>query len=317
MDAVSHLIRLARLEGTVDKRCLLAGRGMLDHPTRVPTEVPFHLLLEGACTLELADRVVELAAGDVVLLPRGQAHVIRGGTGRRRVVREERGTAFTTARTTGDGSVVDLFCGHYTFSPGAGDIVFASLPDVVHVALGSGADGQVRMLSTLMRGEANEERPGTAAILSSLCNVLLAMTLRAAPEQRLTDQAVWTGLADERLRAVTDAVLRDPGRGWTIAELADLASMSRATFIRHFTRSTGMSAGDFLTRIRMMTAAELLSATDHPVGTVAARVGYRSESAFGRAFRLATATTPAQFRRRALLPRASAAPTVSPTHLAR
>jgi AraC family transcriptional activator of mtrCDE len=300
MDSISHLLRLARLEGSVDKRCLLAGRAILTHQARVPTEVPFHLLLAGTCTLELAERTIELSAGDMVLLPRGQAHVIRSGTGRRRVVREEPGaaftTAFTTALSTGSGSTIDLFCGHYTFSPGTGDILFASLPDVVHVTLGQGSSEQLLMLSALMRGEANQERPGTAAILSSLCDVLLAMTLRAAPDQ-LTDHALWTALADERLRTVTDAVLRDPGNGWTITELAELAAMSRATFIRHFTREVGMTVGDFLTKIRMMTAAELLITTDHPVSAVAARVGYRSESAFGRAFRLATATTPAQFRR--------------------
>jgi AraC family transcriptional activator of mtrCDE len=307
MDSVSHLIRLARLEGSVDKRCLLAGRAVLDHAPRVSTEVPFHLLLEGTCTLELADRAVELAAGDMVLLTRGQPHVIRAGTGRRRVVREEPGTAFTTARTTGSGTVIDLFCGHYTFSLGAGDMLFASLPDVVHIALGADTNEPVRMLSTLMRREANEERAGTAAILSSLCNVLLAMVLRASPEQRLADQALWTGLADERLRVVTDAVLREPGRSWSIAEFAELATMSRATFIRHFNLNAGMSAGDFLTKIRMMTAADLLASTDHPVSVVAARVGYRSESAFGRAFRLAAATTPAQFRRQTTKPGLSAA----------
>jgi AraC family transcriptional activator of mtrCDE len=83
--------------------------------------------------------------------------------------------------------------------------------------------------------------------------------------------------------------------------------MSRATFIRHFNLNAGMSAGDFLTKIRMMTAADLLASTDHPVSVVAARVGYRSESAFGRAFRLAAATTPAQFRRQTTKPGLSAA----------
>ncbi len=56
MDSVSYLIRMARLRGTVDKRCLLAGPALLGHATRTPREAPFHLLLEGACTLELAGR---------------------------------------------------------------------------------------------------------------------------------------------------------------------------------------------------------------------------------------------------------------------
>lgn len=303
MDAVSCLIRLARLEGQVDKRCLLTGRAVLDQSNRAPGEVPFHLLLKGTCSLELADRALELAAGDVVLLPRGQAHVIRGGTGPRRVVVEESGTAFTTARTVGGGCEIDLFCGHYRFNPGAGDILFASLPDVVHVELGQAASEQTRILSALMRGEADEAGSGTAVILSALCEVLLAMALRATSTRRPHGPAPWTALDDARLRDVTDAVLQNPGHGWTVVELAALATMSRATFIRHFTHKSGMTVGDFLSKARMMTAAELLTRTDHPVSVVAGMVGYRSESAFGRAFRLATACTPARFRRQTIRPR--------------
>jgi AraC family transcriptional activator of mtrCDE len=40
----------------------------------------------------------------------------------------------------------------------------------------------------------------------------------------------------------------------------------------------------------------MLADGDRSVSAIAAAVGYRSESAFGRAFRLATATTPARFR---------------------
>ncbi|MFF3563790.1 helix-turn-helix domain-containing protein [Streptomyces sp. NPDC002574] len=60
-----------------------------------------------------------------------------------------------------------------------------------------------------------------------------------------------------------------------------------------------MNAGEFVTRLRMLLAADLLTGTDRPVGAVAAAVGYGSESAFGRAFRVATGTTPARLRRSA------------------
>lgn len=149
-----------------------------------------------------------------------------------------------------------------------------------------------------MRSEAQHDGPGTAAVVSALCDALLAMVLRSTPNHRLEGDVLWTAVQNASLRKVVEAVLHEPGRGWTIAELAELAAMSRATFIRRFTRGTGMSAGDFLTHIRMITAAELLSTTDHSVGMVAASVGYRSESAFVKAFRTATSSTPARFRRR-------------------
>jgi AraC family transcriptional activator of mtrCDE len=58
-----------------------------------------------------------------------------------------------------------------------------------------------------------------------------------------------------------------------------------------------MTVGAFLARARLMAAAELLNSTDATVATIAAQVGYRSESAFSRAFRAEVGTTPARFRR--------------------
>ena len=73
--------------------------------------------------------------------------------------------------------------------------------------------------------------------------------------------------------------------------------MSRATFIRHFQAATGMTFGRFLARARLMTAADQLVGTDLSVAAIAAAVGFRSESAFTRAFRAEIGETPARFRR--------------------
>ncbi|TDD42770.1 AraC family transcriptional regulator [Nonomuraea terrae] len=277
-------------------------------------------MLEGECSIELADRTLRLVAGDMVLLARGQAHTVHSGAGAEAGIRRQNGAAFTTARAAGSGGLLDLFCGHYTFRPGAGDILFATLPDVVHVTLAPQASEHVRALTALMRDEADNEGHGTAVILSSLCDVLLTMALRHSPHRRPTDRAPWTAIDDPRMQAAMDAVIRDPGHGWTIAELAEIAAMSRATFIRHFTRDTGMRVGVFLTKVRMMIAAELLTDTDHSIGSIAAAVGFHSESSFGRAFRLATAMTPARFRREASRrpePRSDGPTAVSPTRLPR
>ena len=47
----------------------------------------------------------------------------------------------------------------------------------------------------------------------------------------------------------------------------------------------------------MMVAAGLLTGAGQTVATVAGRVGYRSESAFSKAFRSATGSTPGRYRR--------------------
>lgn len=132
--------------------------------------------------------------------------------------------------------------------------------------------------------------------MDALCDVLLTLALRGTPGLGRT---VWLASADDVVRTVTEAVLGDPGHDWGIEKFASLNSTSRATFIRHFSRETGMNPGDYLTRLRMLLAADLLTGTDRPVGAVAAAVGYSSESAFGRAFRLATGGTPARLSRAA------------------
>jgi AraC family transcriptional regulator, activator of mtrCDE len=124
------------------------------------------------------------------------------------------------------------------------------------------------------------------------------MLLRRSPSD-LTAAALWTAVDDPRIAAVIDSVLRDPGAPWSVQKLAELAMMSRATFLRHFGRQTGTTVGAFLTTIRLMIAADLLTEGDLTVAAISAKVGYRSESAFGQAFAHALGTTPGRFRREA------------------
>lgn len=300
MDSVSNLLRLARLEASLDKRCLLGGSTRMDVARHGEREAPFHVLLEGTCQLEVGSRLLTLQAGDVVVIPHGSPHrVITTGPQRVRGIAETSGKAFTTTRSERGGQpVIDLFCGHYTFGRGAGTILFESLPEPLHVSFGqsSETDDVLRMLSILMRGEAQREGDGTAAILSALCTALLAMMLRTT-RGAATEASLWTAVADDRISETIARIIEDPGAEWPIERLSRDAAMSRATFIRRFGRSTGLTIGAFLAQVRLMTASELLLTTDLTVAAVAAQVGYQSESAFGRAFRRTTGVTPARFRR--------------------
>jgi AraC family transcriptional activator of mtrCDE len=300
MDAVSHLIRLARLEARLDKRCLLGRSTLMDVAAHGERQAPFHVLLEGTCTLRTPSQQLELRAGDVVLIPSGSAHtVVTPGDAPVSTTAERAGDAFVTTRSAAARTpVIDLFCGHYTFGAGAGALLLRSLPEPLHVSFGESPEGQdvLRTLSTLMRGEARREGDGTAAILSALCTVVLTMLLRASRDVH-TSATLWTAVGDERIARAVGQILADPGASWPIERLSRTAAMSRATFLRRFARSTGMTVGEFVVRARLMAAAELLMTTDDTVAAVAAQVGYRSESAFSRAFRSALGETPARFRR--------------------
>ncbi|RSM79335.1 AraC family transcriptional regulator [Kibdelosporangium aridum] len=295
MDTVSRLICLARLLAAVDKRCLLGRTTVMDVPAAGEGKASFHVLLDGECTVDLPTRQIVLKAGDALVLPNGEPHRVRtNGPGRPHGTVETPGASFDTIRSShAEDGVIDLFCGHYHFGSGAGAILFRTLPDPLHVNFA--ASDVVEMLTTIMRREAIDAGTGTAIVLSALSSALLAMMLRRSG----ASVPLWTAVDDPRIRAVIDEVVLAPGDDWPIARLAKTASMSRATFIRHFTRTTGMTVGAFLTHVRLMMAAESLSSTDLTVAAIAGQVGYKSESAFSRAFREATGQTPAKFRRSA------------------
>lgn len=264
-------------------------------------EAPFHVLLDGSCTLQVDNTLLALRPGDVVLIPSGSPHhVVTAGNGPTGGTVETTGDAFVTTRSAFDDTpVIDLFCGHYSFGAGAGAVLLETLPDPVHVSFGTSVESDaLQMLSAMMRSEAQGEADGSAAILSALCTVLLAMVLRASSAAR-PGVTLWTATSDERIAAAVEVVLQDPGAAWSVERLSQVSAMSRATFLRRFARSTGMTVGGFLARVRLMSAAELLLTTDLTVAAVAARVGYRSESAFSRVFRATVGTTPARFRRTA------------------
>jgi AraC family transcriptional activator of mtrCDE len=291
---------MARVSASLDRRCLLSETTRMDVPRYGELRAPFHVLLDGQCQLQLGGTVMTLKPGDVVLIPNGAPHRITTfGSGPRQGTAETEGDAFITTRSElGGAAVIDLFCGHYTFDAGAGAMLFRSLPNPVRVSFGQSAESSnvLRMLSALMRGEAQREGTGTSAILAALCTVLLAMVLRTS-RGATTTATLWTATTDDRIAKTIERVMDDPGAEWSIDRLHRAAAMSRATFLRRFTRSTGITVGAFLTRARLMAAAELLKSSDATVATIAGKVGYHSESSFARAFRTEVGTTPAQFRR--------------------
>ena len=296
MDGVSRIVRLARLEGRIDVRCLLGGRVTLDNAPAGPGEVPFHLVLEGRCSVISGASAVDMGPGDLVLLPHGDAHRVAVTSGRRRRYAEEPGAAFPTRRTVGAEPELDLFCGHYRSGSGAGALLFRLLPPLVHVTL----DAPALTLAEVLRGEARADGPGTGAVVAALCDALLAMTLRSRPDQRLGTPGLWNAMGDDALGPVIAEVVDRPGEAWTIGRLAAEAAMSRATFLRRFTARTGTTVATLVTAIRMMVAADLLARSDHSVGRVASEVGYRSESAFTQAFRAALGTSPSRYRKDAV-----------------
>jgi AraC-like DNA-binding protein len=143
--------------------------------------------------------------------------------------------------------------------------------------------------------------PLLAALIGHLGRAELGDAERARAEAVLFDQLVPAPVAsvelavpaDERARRVADALLADPADDRGVEAMARYAGTSPRTLHRLFRDATGCGLGEWRTRARVRCALELL-ATGVPVSVVAARVGYRTPSAFVAAFRNVLGTTPGQ-----------------------
>jgi transcriptional regulator GlxA family with amidase domain len=83
-----------------------------------------------------------------------------------------------------------------------------------------------------------------------------------------------------------------------VMRMIALSGLAERTFKRRFSLATGMSPLEYVHKLRLEEAKQMLEAGDQSVDDVAAEVGYRDSSFFGRLFRRQVAMTPAQYRRR-------------------
>lgn len=138
---------------------------------------------------------------------------------------------------------------------------------------------------------------GTKSVVDALSNVLLIYILRHAIQQNLIEQGILFALQDKRLNTALIAILQQPQNDWHIEQLAELATMSRANFIRIFQQHIGMSPGRFLTKVRLQSAAFLLKQSQQSVLAIALEVGYQSEAHFCKVFKNYYQLSPSQYRK--------------------
>ena len=157
-----------------------------------------------------------------------------------------------------------------------------------------------RPLSAILRlisDEAELSKAPSEALLGllfqSLC-VYVARMSEAVPLPR------WgRPVRDRRIERALELLDRDLSKYWTVEQLARAVGLSRPVFARQFVRMLRLSPMRYLAHRRMEVAAELLHGTEASLAEIAAHVGYRSEFAFGRAFKQHHGLPPGTYRRSA------------------
>ncbi|QQX89079.1 AraC family transcriptional regulator (plasmid) [Cupriavidus necator] len=309
VDWLSHLLQMINITGQLEVRCVYGAPWRVAWDQSAAHEIPYHVVLKGRAIIEDPETGTarELVGGDIVLLPHGSAHVLHDGSGHAPGLTYNRqGSAgWTLSENDGQGEHLDMLCGRFFIGPPHDRLIRDYLPTtlVVRAMDGRGEEGIVSAsnhlasLVGLMRMESTGDKPGGYAMLNALSFALFTLVLRAASESEQAPAGLLALAGHPRLAPAISAMFADPARPWNLSDLADLCSMSRATFMRHFQANLGRSANELLTDIRMSLAANELKKPAMTTEAVADLVGYRSVSAFRRVFTDKMGMTPGQWRR--------------------
>jgi AraC family transcriptional regulator len=141
--------------------------------------------------------------------------------------------------------------------------------------------------------------PLDALFRQQLIDVVATRLLVAHAGSSITFQPVMGGLSPKVLGRVIERLRSDSDADISLAALAADAGLSRFHFCRAFKESTGLSPHAWLRQHRLEQAMKMLRNTEASVVSVAAALGYASQSAFAAAFRRLTSETPSDWRRRA------------------
>jgi len=100
----------------------------------------------------------------------------------------------------------------------------------------------------------------------------------------------------KKIHQVVKYVTDNHAQAVTLVTVADLVGMSHSAFSRFFTKATGNGFNEFLNRVRVSRACELLSQTDQPITSICYEVGFNNVAHFNRRFRRIKNITPREYR---------------------
>jgi len=102
----------------------------------------------------------------------------------------------------------------------------------------------------------------------------------------------------QRMERVSKYIQDNYQRSITLAEIADIGSMTEQSFSRWFRQTSGLTFIDYLMQLRTTVASHLLINTNKPMSDVAEESGFNSSSSFNRSFLKVKGCSPREFRKR-------------------
>jgi AraC-like DNA-binding protein len=312
MDALSDVLRAVRLSGAVffDVHASAPWVAETPHgPTIVGRIFPgvdhlisYHVVTKGSCWGgPVGEPSIELHAGDIIVFPQGDAHVMSSAPGMRGApddgsyATQEGRRPFTISVGQGTEGDARLVCGFLGCDARPFNPLLAALPRVLRVS--ERESGTLAAFVAAAVEESKRPRIGAESVLGRLSELMFVDVVRRYLESMPPDGSGWlSALREPFVARALDALHEEPARAWTLDMLARTVGLSRSALAERFTDAVGQPPMQYLASWRMQLAATHLKSSNETLAGIAGRIGYESEAAFSRAFKKAVGVSPGQWR---------------------
>lgn len=314
MDTLSEILRTVRLKGGIflDARFTpswsvassITPDDLQPYMKQAEVLCALHYVISGEMYVEVeGEEPLLVKSGELVLLPRNTPHVLSNRPGQRPVPSGDliqpgdNGGLASIVHGSGSGPLTNLVCG-YLANEEMRNPLMATLPPMLKVNVSEGASRDW-IESSVRYGaqQLSEGHHATSSVMARLSELLFVEAVRAYSETQEVHEQHWLhGLKDQYVGRALAALHDRLAHGWSVADLAEVAGLSRSAFVERFTAAMGTPPMQYLAKSRMLLAKELLAERQKSIGQVAAAVGYDAEAAFNRAFKREFGVPPARWR---------------------
>ena len=299
MDALSYILDSVKLKGVVYQRIRFTSQAW-GIQLAEDTGSKFWRLVKGTCFVRIpGEKTIKMKEGDFIFVPHGSAHRISGKPNNSCVPSAVYVQSLQSPRPLflGDEDETILIGGHFEFSSSTLHPFIKALPKVILMDnTHAEVNAWMRQLTLLVNEEAAGAKPGSKTILGRLAEIIFILIIRTYVEKHDVEKGFLLALKDPRVSNSLKLMHEHPEKEWTLNQLATNVGMSRSLYCREFKKLVGETPLSYLTNWRILKARDFLADNRTNVSEIAAKVGYRSESAFNRLFKSKVGETPARYR---------------------
>jgi AraC-like DNA-binding protein/mannose-6-phosphate isomerase-like protein (cupin superfamily) len=306
-DVLTDVLRSVHMQGTL--YCRSRMRAPWGFRVAGRDTASFHVVTAGQCWLDVEGTVkgVRVAAGDVIILPHGHAHLMRNPSSApaakiellddliQKLTPDKQGVL-----RYGQGGVsTTLLCGGFRFE---GDLttnpLLSALPAFIHIkSKNSQLAPWVQATVKSVEAEAGSNQAGAETVIARLSEVLFIQAIRAFIRANNPGDIGWLkALHDPQIGMALALIHSQPQEPWTLASLSRHVGLSRTAFSMRFKELTGVPPLRYLARWRLHKAAAHLRSGRRKLTEIARLVGYDSEVTLSKAFKRQFGVAPGAYR---------------------